>query len=532
MHLFFEAKNGEPTVRYRDTLLHSSYNPGREARRFADRAPRARCYLILGGGLGHLAAALNRGVPDAHLLTVHPSGELAEAAAGAPGGHVSPASRRELAGAMATAFGAESRYGFELLLWEPASKAAPEWIRRQQEWALSIAREWHGSLLSTGYFGPTWLRNAVRNLIGTHADALSSLPLHKQPVLAVPGPTLDRDLPWLRREREGIFLLAVSSALAPLAQGGLTADLLVHTDGGFWATHHLRPQLHHNHRSRHLEIDLRGVGTPLPPVAAPIRAAFPAGLEGSLSLLLVDPTSPIELALRRATRLPALPLPGHGTVSGTALRLLRHLSDKSPLLLGLDLAVEGLRSHCKGHAFEPLLLGMSRRERPLPTVLRNRLGEARRIEPPWRQPRDLQLYAESLAAELAACPNRCRRLHPSPVALPCEEVSEEWSLPTVEGSSADRIHSSLIPTPREPSEIRAILQEWHDQVEAAQPESLLSPDREPESLIEELAQFLALPELLRLRKSSMEGGGVEEAIERLKSRLRDRIESLMLRSER
>jgi hypothetical protein len=522
MHLFFEAKNGEPTLRFRDTLIHSSYDPGREARRFAQRVPPATCYLILGGGLGHLAAALNEARRDSLILTVHPSAELAKTAAAAPGGHVSPESRRELSAAMARTFGAEGRYGFKLLPWEPAARAAPDWFERQQGWALSLAKEWHDSLLSTGYFGFSWLRNALRNLRGSRPKPPPSLPLESQPVLAAPGPTLDRCLDWLRREREGLFLVSVSSAWTPLKRRGIEADLIVHTDGSHWATHHLRPL---------------PAGTPASPIplAAPLRAAFPAGGEKSLSLLLTDPTSPVERALLGATSLPALPLPGHGTVSGTAVRLIRLLTEAPPVILGLDLAVEGARSHARGHAFEPLLQTMSHRTHPLATILTERLGESAPLDPPWRQPRDLAVYAASLAAELCGSPGGCLRLHPSPVDLCCTGISEKW---TARGRNSGESRarrdpwSSLLPPPEAPLSPPELLEAWRALLRDAGSEHFLSLRREPGGVTEELAQFLALPELLRLRRSRAEEGDTQGAMRILRERLLSRIEELIRKAER
>lgn len=524
MHLFLRAKNGEPTVRFRGTLLHSSYNPGREGRRFVEGTPDALCYLILGDGLGHLAAALREAKPDSRILTVHPSRELALSAEGAPGAHVSPESRPELAREMARAFGAERQYGFELLLWEPAATAAPDWFETQKEWVRSIAREWHDSLLSTGYFGLSWLRNACKNLRHLSGSSASPLPVEKQPVLVAAGPTLDRGIEWLRRYRESLFLVAVSSAVPPLARRGIAPDLIVHTDGGHWATHHLRP------------LTSEGSGS-YPPVAAPMRAAFPRGALTSFTLLLVDPASAVESSLLPAAPLPRLAIPGHGTVAGTALRLLSLLSRNPPLLVGLDLAVEGVRSHCRGHAFETIFHAMNDRRRTLPTILQERLGDGAILSAPWRQPRDLGVYAASLSAELGTKGKRCFRLNPSPVALPCEEVTNAWPPPGPSASGAspsatgDGSDPSLfLDPPRRPAELREILLSWRDAARDVSSESLLSPSREPEGFLEELCQLLALPELLRLRKASREGGDADNALGELRSRVVSRIEELMRRS--
>ncbi|MFP4425880.1 MAG: 6-hydroxymethylpterin diphosphokinase MptE-like protein [Spirochaetaceae bacterium] len=515
MHHFVDSKNGEPTVRFRGTLLHSSYNPSREARRFAERAPEARCYLILGGGLGHLATALAGIHPRARVCTLHPSRELAAAASTTPGVHGSPESRDELLSLLNAAFGREGAYGFEVLPWEPAATAAPEWFREQETHVLSVAREWHDTLVSTGYFGFRWLRNTVRNLTAQPATPKPfRIPRDRQPVLVAPGPTLDDDMPWLRRERSKILLFAVSSAWPILFKRGIEPDLLLHTDGGFWATGHLR--------------GARGCGSP--PLAASMRAALPEELRECTALYLIDPTSAVDRALSSAVILPSLPLPGHGTVSGSALRLISTLLGRPPLLLGLDLAVRGLRSHARGHAFEPLIHAMISRLAPLPTLLRGRLGEAENLDPPWQQPRDLRVYAASLSAELGRGNLGCRRLNPSPVDLSCQAIDPTWSPATPADAGAVSSREVRVePNRQRGNTVGGVLRRWKELFRELTLSFFATPEQQDEStaFAEELSQMLALPELLRLRSALARENGSEEAFRSLKAAVGEKLERLI-----
>ncbi len=519
MHLFFEAKNGEPTVRFRGTLLHSSYNPSREALRFAEQAEQARCYLILGGGLGHLATAVAKKRPGALICTLHPSRELAKAAAETPGIHGSPESRSDLSALLNAAFRREGAYGFEVLSWEPAAKAAPEWFKQQESGILALAREWHDSLITTGYFGFRWLRNSVRNLAAQPADPKSFvLTRGLQPVLVAPGPTLDDALPWIRRERSKLFLLSVSSAWSILKKHGVEPDLLLHTDGSYWATLHLRG----------------AEDRPPPPLAASIRAALPGALGTQAGLFLTDPSSAVDRSLSSAITRPSLPLRGHGTVSGSALGLIAALMEDPPLLLGLDLAVKGLRSHARGHAFESLIHEKTSRLTTLPTLLRDRLGEAESLEPPWQQPRDLKVYAASLTAELADRRSPCYRLTPSPVDLSCQRVSDNWSPTPPEARRPEGAQELRIePGPQAPESVGGVLRRWKElfrnlTLSAFAPLGAdLGEEDELTELAEELSQMLALPELLRLRSSLDRENGSEEAFRSLKGSVEGRINRLL-----
>lgn len=510
------ARNGEKTARYRGALLHSAYNPGREADRFVRTVEKRRCYVVLGGGLGHLATALASLRPDSLICTVHPDPVLREAAADTPGAHLSVQSEEELESGLAAAFGNELRYGFELLSWEPARRADASWFSRQEEQLLAIARRNHHSLLTTGYFGFRWTLNSFRNSLRFRNSRGWSPPSDRRPVLVAPGPSLERVIPWLRQERSRSYLVALSSAYGTLLHYGLTPDLLLHSDGGYWAARHL--------------------GDPptepggAPPLASTIRAAIPANFHPRRSLFLTDPTSPVETALGALFTAPLLPIRGHGTVAGTALRLLQGLFPDPPVLVGVDLASRGYVGHSRPHTFDPLLLSRIDRLAPLPGVLRRRLGRIRRSYPGWEQTATQQIYAGSLSSELAGRGDSPKRIYPSPVSLPCSEQDPSAPLPP---PSATRRDMELIPGEAPVVEPEKLLARWQEALKEWSPSEAVGIGRSESGnvpLLEELAQLLALPELLRLRRGWEQEGEVEgafaelvTAIERSLERISERV---------
>jgi hypothetical protein len=69
------AKNGEPTCQFtlagKTRWLHSAYDPGAEARRLATTVPEgAGAVMVVGGGLGHLPAALASERPERTVIVV------------------------------------------------------------------------------------------------------------------------------------------------------------------------------------------------------------------------------------------------------------------------------------------------------------------------------------------------------------------------------------------------------------------------------------------------------------------------------
>ncbi len=511
---FLRAGNGEQSARLNATLLHSSYNPQREAERFVSALPAARCYLVIGCGLGHIASAIRRSYPDARLLTLHPSDELAAAAQRTPGTHWSEGSGEPLSRAISRAFRGEADYGFELVPWEPSRLAAPDWFRRTESSVLSIARQRHTSLLTTGYFGRRWLRNSLRNLREPGAREFR-IETDRMPTIVAPGPTLETSLSYIRRRRDSLFILAVSSALPVLTAGKITPDLLVHTDGGFWARYHLPPRL----------------PSSLPIAAAP-RACLPPEFRERIALFLPDASSPLEMALASAGGRPILPLPGHGTVTGTAIELAGTLFPGEFLLLGVDLASYGYRTHARGHAFEPVVHASTSRLTPLPGQLRARLRKPVILTGEWEQSEELALYADALKGDLAAANRAVYRLAPSPVPLPATEIDAAF-LPRRRRISArcgpggergeSGVESDGGAHTREGAKERleAYLRELGSGVSAI---SLAEADS---SVAEELARHLALPELLRLRAALFSGEQIQSASTEVEERVRSEVERLL-----
>jgi hypothetical protein len=76
-----DTASGLPTLRFENILLHSSYDPEKEARRFAEKLPSGACVCIYGFGLGyHLTAILDKIGPQGHLLVIELNPDILTAA--------------------------------------------------------------------------------------------------------------------------------------------------------------------------------------------------------------------------------------------------------------------------------------------------------------------------------------------------------------------------------------------------------------------------------------------------------------------
>ncbi len=75
------ASSGQPTLRFENTLLHSSYDPEKEATRFAEKLQAGARVCLYGFGLGyHLNAILDKIGPDGYLLVIELNPDILTAA--------------------------------------------------------------------------------------------------------------------------------------------------------------------------------------------------------------------------------------------------------------------------------------------------------------------------------------------------------------------------------------------------------------------------------------------------------------------
>jgi hypothetical protein len=196
--------------------------------------------------------------------------------------------------------------------------------------------------------------------------------------------------------------IAVSSALAACRWAGIEPDIVVSTDGGYWSRVHLYP-----------------LAREALTLAAPLTALPSASVYRHLALLLLDQGSFAESELLPSLG-PALRLPPHGTVSGTALYLAARLTDGPIVAAGLDLASFGDIDHARPHGFDAILAEGVSRVAPLEGKAWARGLDAAPValsEKPWRSSRRLMAYATALSLDALSLPNRLFRLGPAPFPL-------------------------------------------------------------------------------------------------------------------
>jgi hypothetical protein len=338
--------------------LHSRYNPRGEAERYVNSLTLKegiRFFILIEPGLGYLIPPLREKRPDARIIALHcarpgSSGEEGRR----PDSSWYPGTGRDLQDFLETQIPDTPAGTIKIIEWRPGLAVFGEAYLRLLEKTAEFIKQADANARTVGTFGRRWFRNFFRNLdlLGEILfPSLLSLPV----AVAGAGPGLEEAIPLLKEKRKRpLLLLAVSSAAPALEFRGLTPDLVISTDGGYWARLHLhecwRGVLWGNRRCAGL--------------AAALSAALPSQYAGIPVLPLRDGSLWQRIVLG-GLGIPSLALPQRGTVSASALDLAFSLTRGKIYLAGVDLALRDIRSHVRPYSFDALWERRERRVNPL-----------------------------------------------------------------------------------------------------------------------------------------------------------------------
>lgn len=308
-------------------MLHSSYDPQKEAERFVqgiqiDYMP--EYILITEPALSYTAAALKQPFPNAKLLAVRYSHAFEEKDnlwnkvfyidKGIP----------FFENELFNALGEEGLLNCLFLSWQPSEKAFEQENKATWTAIKNTVKKSQSVLATRSFFAQRWIKNictffmSVQNFCTVTAGT-------SPVIIAASGPSLSSSIPFLKKYRKDIFLIAVSSAIEPLLYQGVMPDLFFSTDGGFYARGHLFA----------LE---RYAGTTDIPIALPAEAACPASLLEKRSILPLSYQDFPESDFFDCLKLPSMHALRNGTVSGTAVQFALSITAGNVYCCGLDMA--------------------------------------------------------------------------------------------------------------------------------------------------------------------------------------------------
>jgi len=333
--------------------LHSRYAPEAEADRYVEALNLAHdidFFILVEPGRGYLVDSLRRLRPAGRAVVLHADAAFRgfdAARPGVPAWHPGGGKTVQefLEGEIPQ--GATAR----IVEWRPSVSAYGEACLRLVRESAEFLRRAEAGRRTAAAFGRRWVRNFFRNLAILRTVLLCG-PVDMPIVVTGAGPSLEGAARDIRRARGGVFVLAASSSVAALAAGGVEPDMVVSSDGGGWALFHLHACF------RSSQGRAKGAG-----LASALVAALPSRCSELPILPLCDGSLWQSLALG-AAGVPFAVVPERGTVTATALELALSLGRGCVFMAGMDLSVQGLRSHARPYGFDHLFFGTASRLRP------------------------------------------------------------------------------------------------------------------------------------------------------------------------
>ena len=345
--------------------LHSRYNPQAEADRYIDALELSgdiKYFILIEPGLGYLIPALQSRFKTGKIIVLHADSRFRETHAETDGIPVwYPDSEQPVQAFLENEIPDGGAASVRIIEWRPGLRAYGEICLALVTETAAFIKRADASRRTAAAFGARWVNNFFRNAALVQR-ALCFKPARVPVIITGSGPGLETALPQILSMRERAFVLAASSSLLALAQGGITPDMVISTDGGAWALSHLHACFRHGGRQ---------------PLAVALSAALPSQC-GLRPFLIMNDGSLWQSIILNTLGIPSVLIPPRGTVTASALELALALSSGAIYLAGMDLALRDIRSHARPYAFDPVFSGRASRFTPLYSQYFSRSGDMSR----------------------------------------------------------------------------------------------------------------------------------------------------------
>lgn len=336
---FSTAANGEKTCSVNGLMLHSAYNPSREAERFSKTVSCEfipKFILVTGACLSYCANFLRKTYPSAIICAVQYSKVFSsQDNLWDKVFYLDVKNQISLSDEIFNFMGDEGTISCFFVSWHPSEKVFQSLHDQTWKEIKNAVLKSRNVLATRSFFARRWAKNAIRFCL--FAKKTAYLQKGNCPVvICASGPSLKGMMETLKEHRKKYFLLAVSSALLPLTENSIIPDLVISTDGGYWAKKHLIPLLK-KHKI---------------PLALPPEASCYAKTFSEVPVIPLSYGDGISEELIHASGYEATRAVRNGTVSGTAAMLAQTISSGKIFYCGLDLSSNKGFTHTQPNELE------------------------------------------------------------------------------------------------------------------------------------------------------------------------------------
>jgi hypothetical protein len=226
----------------------------------------------------------------------------------------------------------------KIIEWRPSMNCYKEEYVKLLSQTVEFIKRNEAEKRTTAVFGRRWVSNFFKNL-----KIINQAVLYKTadvPVIITgSGPGLETAIPVIKKIQDNCIIIAASSSVMALSKNGISAGIVIATDGGSWALQHIYPLFR------------TGAGGGF--LAANLCAALPSQCGGRPFLLLNDGSLWQNVILHELA-LPSVIIPQRGTVTASAVELALVLTSGGVFLAGTDLSVKDIRTHVRPYGFDYL----------------------------------------------------------------------------------------------------------------------------------------------------------------------------------
>ena len=321
---FKPCKNQETTAIANGFMLHSSYNPSREAERYVENLsilPYEDTIILLEPAISYCLVFLRKKYPDKKIGVIRFSDAFEEFNKGFDFVINHFDINNNLDEILFNKLGEERLFSVHFAEWEASKNAFPELYQSAVIKIKESLEKAKTLLVTREYFEKKWFLNSLSFIKYINKKAVIQDKIKKDVLILASGPSIHTSIEIIKNNQEKFFIICLSSALPVCKYYGIRIDLCISTDGGFWAGQHLK----HIAKDTILALSPESFVSKKTLEDNPILPlAYPDGISKKI-LDLCNFTNTFE-----AER--------NGTVSGTAAKFALKYFSGNIYFLGLDLA--------------------------------------------------------------------------------------------------------------------------------------------------------------------------------------------------
>ena len=341
---FTKAKDGTATFTVDNVFFHSTYSPAKEAERFVQGSSfpiTPKLIFFIEPGFSYCVPFFKKQFQDCKLVCIR----LFERSV-----HFDDESNwdkvfyfnetQNFGQTLINTFTEDLLLASAALVWKPAENFFKQQIHSFFEQYKQALLDCKTILVTRQFFEKKWLVNSC-NFVLNAVRIIDSKTIRTElpVVVCASGPSLEPCIPVIKKFRKSIFIICLSSATSVLINNEIIPDIVLSTDGGYWAGEHLKALKAHK--------NICVAASPESFVPKTVLQSNPV-----LALKYNDTSSFISSSIIDNAKIKCFETVRNPTVSGTALFFANSITTNNVYFCGLDMAGQKGFQHTQPNELE------------------------------------------------------------------------------------------------------------------------------------------------------------------------------------